>query len=82
MSIYATGLGATMQISGLDYAQAVPTVSVGGQNCAVSYAGRAPSFAGLDQINCSIPAVAAGSSVPVIISSGGRTSNTAFIAIK
>jgi uncharacterized protein (TIGR03437 family) len=82
MSLYATGLGSTTRTAGLDYAQVVPTVTVGGLNCPVSYAGRAPSFAGLDQINCTIPAVSAGTQVPVVITSAGRLSNTGFIAIK
>jgi uncharacterized protein (TIGR03437 family) len=81
MSLYATGLGATTRTNGLDYAQIVPTVSVGGQNCPVSYAGRAPSFAGLDQINCAIPSGVTGATVPVTITSNGRISNTAFIPI-
>jgi uncharacterized protein (TIGR03437 family) len=82
MLLFATGLGATSRMNGIDYAQVAPTVSVGGKDCPVGFAGRAPSFAGLDQINCTIPAVAAGTSVPVVITSGGRPSNTAFIAIK
>jgi uncharacterized protein (TIGR03437 family) len=55
---------------------------VGGQNCSVGYAGRAPSFAGLDQINCTIPAGVTGATVPVIVNSGGRSSTTAFIAVQ
>jgi uncharacterized protein (TIGR03437 family) len=83
MSLYLTGLGATNRINGLDYAQIAPTVSVGGLACPVSYAGRAPSFAGLDQINCTIPGgIASGTSAAVIVTSNGRASNTAFIPIK
>ncbi len=82
MSLYATGLGATTLINGLNYAQIVPTVSVGGAKCAVSYAGRAPSFAGLDQINCTIPSGVTGSAVPVVVTSNGRPSGTAFIPVQ
>jgi uncharacterized protein (TIGR03437 family) len=82
MSLYATGLGATTLLNGLAYAQVVPTVTVGGLNCPISYAGRNPSFPALDQINCAIPAGASGSAVPVAINSNGRLSNTAFIAVK
>jgi uncharacterized protein (TIGR03437 family) len=82
ISLYVTGLGATTRTSGLDYAQIVPTVSVGGASCPVLYAGRAPSFAGLDQINCTIPSVSAGAAVPVVVTSNGRSSSTAFIPIK
>jgi uncharacterized protein (TIGR03437 family) len=82
MSLYLTGLGATTRTGGLDYAQIVPTVLVGGQSCPVSYAGRAPSFAGLDQINCTIPAGVTGATVSVVVNSNGRSSSTAFIPIK
>jgi uncharacterized protein (TIGR03437 family) len=82
MSLYVTGLGATNRINGLDYAQIVPGVTVGGVACAVSYAGRAPSFAGLDQINCTIPAGMTGAAIPVVVTSNGRASSTAFIPIK
>jgi len=82
MALFLTGLGATTQQNGLAYAQIQPTVMVGGQNCSVGYAGRAPSFAGLDQINCTIPAGVTGATVPVIVNSGGRSSSTAFIAVQ
>jgi uncharacterized protein (TIGR03437 family) len=82
MALFLTGLGATTQQNGLAYAQIQPTVTVGGQNCSVGYAGRAPSFAGLDQINCTIPAGVTGATVPVIVNSGGRSSSTAFIAVQ
>ena len=82
MALFLTGLGATTQQNGLAYAQIQPTVTVGGQNCSVGYAGRAPSFAGLDQINCTIPAGVTGATVPVIVNSGGRSSTTAFIAVQ
>jgi uncharacterized protein (TIGR03437 family) len=88
MSLYLTGLGATTQQNGLAYAQIQPTVSVGGKACilgvpgAVGYAGRAPSFAGLDQINCAIPPGVTGAAVPVVVNSGGRLSNTAYIAVQ
>jgi uncharacterized protein (TIGR03437 family) len=82
ISLYATGLGATNRMNGLDYAQVTPTVTIGGLDCPVSYAGRAPSFAGLDQINCTIPSAVAGSAVPVVVTSNGRASNTAYIPIR
>ena len=82
MALFLTGLGATTQQNGLAYAKIQPTVTVGGQNCSVGYAGRAPSFAGLDQINCTIPAGVTGATVPVIVNSGGRSSTTAFIAVQ
>jgi uncharacterized protein (TIGR03437 family) len=82
MSLYLTGLGATNLMNGLNYAQVVPSVTVGGQSCPVLYAGRSPGFAGLDQINCTVPALAAGSALPVVVTSNGRVSNTAYIPLQ
>lgn len=83
VALYLTGLGQTTNRGGLDYAQIVPTVAVGGQNCLVTYAGRAPTIGGVDQINCRIPAgIAPGASVPVVVTSNGRDSNTVTLAIQ
>jgi uncharacterized protein (TIGR03437 family) len=82
-SVFLTGLGQTALQNGLDYAQLVPSLSLGGQSCAVSYAGRAPTLEGVDQINCVVPpGVVTGSSVPLIVTSNGRASNTVTVAIQ
>jgi uncharacterized protein (TIGR03437 family) len=81
VSLYLTGLGATNRQSGLDYAQIQPSVTVGGQNCSSNFAGRAPTLAGVDQINCQIPQGVTGPAVPVIVTSNGRASNTVTLAI-
>ncbi len=81
--LFVTGLGATTNRDGIDYANVQPTVSIGGVDCPVSFAGRAPGYPGLDQINCAVPAgIAASAGVPVFVTSGGRTSNTATVAIQ
>jgi len=83
VELYATGLGLTKSTNGLDIAVQQPTVTVGGVDCPVSFAGAAPNFNGLDQINCTIPAgVASSVSALVVITSGNRTSNTATLAIE
>jgi len=83
VELYATGLGLTTPMNGFDYAVQQPTVTVGGGACPVTFAGAAPNYVGLDQINCTIPAGAAtGVSSPVVIKSGDRTSNTATLAIE
>lgn len=82
MALFLTGLGVTTPKNALDYAVLQPSVSVGGQDCKVLYAGRAPTFAGLDQINCVVPAGVAGGQVSVAVNSGGRVSNTAFVAVQ
>ena len=55
VELYATGLGLTTPRNGLDYAVQQPTVTVGGVACPVTFAGAAPNYVGLDQINCTIP---------------------------
>jgi uncharacterized protein (TIGR03437 family) len=82
VSLYLTGLGATTSTNGLDYARIQPTVTIGGQPCNVSYAGRTPGYPGLDQINCSVPAGISGAAVPVVVTSNGRDSNTVTLNIQ
>jgi uncharacterized protein (TIGR03437 family) len=82
MELFLTGLGGTTNRQGLDFANQLPTVTIGGADCPVTYAGAAPGFVGLDQINCKVPAgLAANSSAAVVVSSGGRTSNLATIVL-
>jgi len=83
VELYATGLGATTNRGGLDYANQQPTVTIGGSDCPVTYAGRAPGYVGLDQINCLVPAgLGANASAPVVITSGARSSNVATLAVE
>lgn len=83
VELYATGLGSTASSNGLEAAVQQPTVTVGGIACPVTFAGAAPSFVGLDQINCTIPAgVTSSGSAPVVVTSGDFTSNTATLAIE
>ncbi len=83
MELFLTGLGDTTPQAGLDVANQTPTVSVEGQPCAVTYAGRAPGFAGLDQINCIVPpGLTPNSAAPVVVQSGNRSSNVATLAIE
>jgi len=82
VELYATGLGLTAPKNGLDYAVQQPTVTVGGVNCPVNFAGAAPDYIGLDQINCMIPAGTSNVSAPVVITSGDRISNTATLAVQ
>ncbi|PYT27849.1 MAG: hypothetical protein DMG58_19525 [Acidobacteria bacterium] len=83
MELFLTGLGSTTHRQGLDFANQVPTVNIGGTDCPVTYAGAAPGFVGLDQINCKVPAgLAANTSAAVVVSSGARTSNMATIAVE
>ena len=83
VELYATGLGATTNRNGLDYANQQPTVTIAAADCPVTYAGRAPGFIGLDQINCIVPAgLAPNPAAPVVITSGIRSSNVATLAVQ
>ena len=82
LSLYVTGLGTVHLASGLQVADQQPSVTVDGKDCPVVYAGRAPGFDGLDQINCQIPSgIAPTSSAPVLVISGER-SNLATLSIQ
>jgi uncharacterized protein (TIGR03437 family) len=82
VELFVTGLGATTNRGGLDYANRQPTVTIAGQDCAIGYAGRAPGFPGLDQINCLTPSGISNTAAPVVVASGARLSNTATLAVQ
>jgi uncharacterized protein (TIGR03437 family) len=69
IAIYATGLGGV-----------VPVVTIGGTQAAVQYAGPAPGFPGLDQINVVTPTGIA-SPASLIVSAGGHASNVTRIYV-
>jgi uncharacterized protein (TIGR03437 family) len=82
IALFATGLGAVTTRNGLQVAIANPTVWIDGQMAGVSFAGRAPGFEGLDQINVQVPVgVRRGMAVPVVVASGSRSSNQALLAV-
>jgi uncharacterized protein (TIGR03437 family) len=95
LSIYATGLGAVNRGSpprtgeatpeGFLYqTMTTPVVMLGGEPADVVFSGLAPDLVGVYQINVRVPAKAAfasGSSVPVMLSIGGATSNTIKVAV-
>lgn len=91
ITIYCTGLGAVTNqpatgalSSGttLSQASATVTVSIGGVNAPVTFAGLAPGYLGLYQVNAQVPANApTGAAVPITIGIGGKTSNQATIAV-
>jgi uncharacterized protein (TIGR03437 family) len=59
-----------------------PVVTIGGIDAPVAFSGIAPGFAGLYQVNVTVPAgVPAGDDIPVTITIGGA-SDTATIAIR
>jgi uncharacterized protein (TIGR03437 family) len=91
ISIYASGLGDVTNRPGLGSASpvnplattlATPTADIGGVPATVTFSGLAPGYAGLYQVNVQVPAgVPTGPNVPIVLTIGGVTSNTATIAV-
>ncbi|GEM_PF-575331 len=87
--IFCTGLGPTAptvttgQPSPAKAIVTTPaTVMVGGMNATVQFAGLAPGFVGLYQVNAVVPTgVPAGPAVAVVITQNGISSNSATIAV-
>jgi uncharacterized protein (TIGR03437 family) len=93
---YVTGLGAmTPQVpdgsgacpaaSGICNANATPAVTVGGVPAKVAFAGQAPGYPGVFQVNITVPLNApTGNSVALVVTSadGSVTSNMATIAVQ
>ena len=86
--LYGTGLGALPAGSADNQAAPVAAINqsqvevyVGVQKAAVAYAGRAPGFAGLDQINFVVPGGITGCAVPLAVKVGSVVSNFASIAV-
>ena len=92
ISIFCTGLGATEPaVASGDPGPAGPlatvttpvSVTIGNQSATVSFAGLAPGFVGVYQVNAQVPAgVTPGDAVPVVLTQGGFQSNTATIAVQ
>jgi len=99
ISIYATGLGpvtnpptsgAAAPGSPMSFTTTPPTATIGGVPATVTFAGLAPGFAGLYQVNVQVPqSVIPGNAVPVVLSYFGPggigtavTSNTVTIAVQ
>ena len=90
ISIYCTGLGAVNPAVASGAAAPVPPpqavlpveVSIAGATAQVTYAGLAPGFAGLYQVNAQIPAGTAPGDQMLRVSAGGVGSNTVTVAIR
>jgi uncharacterized protein (TIGR03437 family) len=83
VSLFLTGLGATVTRDELEWAAAQPEVVADGKICELLYAGRAPGFIGLDQINCRLsPDVQPNNSTPFLVRSGNRVSNVVTAPVR
>jgi uncharacterized protein (TIGR03437 family) len=91
ISVFCTGLGAVSpaQVSGQPAGNALvnttvmPTATIGGQPAVVLFAGLAPGFVGLYQVNVTVPSSApSGNAVPLVLTINGAASNTVTMAIQ
>jgi uncharacterized protein (TIGR03437 family) len=72
-----------LALTGVRYASARPTVTLGGTVITPTFSGPQGTFAGLDQINFQIPASLAGrGEVDLIVTADGKTSNTVKLRVQ
>jgi len=75
--------GSPAILGSLSQTASTPNVTIGGIPGTVSFSGLAPGFVGLYQVNVQVPLNASiGSSVPVVLTIGGFSSNTVTIAVQ
>lgn len=76
VSFYGTGIQNRSSLTGV-------TVTINGVNLPAQYAGPAPGFAGLDQVNVALPVALRGSGESnVVVTIDGQTSNAVLINLR
>jgi uncharacterized protein (TIGR03437 family) len=81
--IYATGLGQVAPQGGLSVAVRPVTIRLQGMDLAAAFAGLAPGFPGLYQVNVALPlGLPPGLEVPLALVQGGGASNSAPVSIQ
>ncbi|MFN7921619.1 MAG: hypothetical protein U0Q16_16075 [Bryobacteraceae bacterium] len=81
--LYVTGLGATDRRGNFDVVRTPVQVKVEGRDLQIQFAGAAPGYPGLYQVNARIPAeVAPGLDLRVWIEQGGRVSNRLGVSVQ
>jgi adhesin/invasin len=73
--------GALAPLNVLSFTTNTVTATIGGAPATVVFAGLAPGFAGLYQVNMLVPQLSPGR-YPLQVSIGGTGSNTAYINIQ
>lgn len=90
VSLFLTGLGAVdhpvatgapASASPLSHVTGKVSATIGGESAAVSFAGLAPGFVGLYQVNVRVPQIPAGNQ-SVVVSVNGTSSNSAGISVR
>ena len=92
LTVYCAGLGEVQPAldagspaptNELEYAANPVTATIGGVSADVLFAGLTPGFAGLYQVNVTVPTgVTPGDKVPVVLSSAGQISKPVSIAVQ
>jgi uncharacterized protein (TIGR03437 family) len=91
LTAYGVGWGATtpaavvgsLAPNGTANITAPYTLTVGGKTAVVSYAGLAPTFAGLYQIDFTVPSGLSAGNQPIVLTVGGVATPTgAFLAVQ
>jgi uncharacterized protein (TIGR03437 family) len=81
--IFGTGLGAVTQKGSLSNTNATVTVMLNGIELPVQFAGLAPTFSGLYQVQIAIPAATPpGLGIPLTLKVGGQVGNTVLVALQ
>ena len=81
--IYATGLGRVSPVGGLSWAVAPVTIRLQGMDLPAAFAGLAPGFPGLYQVNVALPAeLPPGLEVPLALVQAGGPSNPVPVSIQ
>ncbi|MCX6628563.1 MAG: hypothetical protein NTW28_13130, partial [Candidatus Solibacter sp.] len=81
--IFATGLGAVTQSGQYSRTSAPVTVLLNGTELPTSFAGLAPGFIGLYQVNVTVPAgTPPGLGIPLTLKVGGQQSNSVLVALQ